>query len=149
MLGQSIERNLEASYNRSSNQGWVYYDCYCGSEVCTEDTWYSKLDNQIKKIVSEKQPFQRLVVTKEEALEMFDHNVFKRELIRTKVPEGTRTTVYRNGPFVDLCLGPHVPNTSIIKAMKVYKHSATYWMGDAEADSLQRVYGVLFLIKRH
>ena len=51
-------------------------------------------------------------------------------------------------PFVDLCLGPHVPNTSMIKAMKVYKHSATYWMGDAEADSLQRVYGVSFPDKK-
>ena len=63
-----------------------------------------------KKIVSEKQSFERLVVTKEEALEMFDHNVFKREIIRTKVPAGTSTTVYRNGPFVDLCLGPCLEN---------------------------------------
>ena len=149
VLGQSIERKFGGHLTIGPPiKGGFYYDCYCGSEVCTEDTWYSKLDNQIKKIVSEKQPFQRLVVTKEEALEMFDHNVFKRELIRTKVPEGTRTTVYRNGPFVDLCLGPHVPNTSMIKAMKVYKHSATYWMGDAEADSLQRVYGVSFPDKK-
>ena len=149
VLGESIERKFGGHLTIGPPiKGGFYYDVYCGSEVCTEESWYPKIDSEIKKIVSEKQSFQRLVVTKEEALEMFDHNVFKREIIRTKVPDGTRTTVYRNGPFVDLCLGPHIPNTSMIKAMKVHKHSATYWMGDADADSLQRLYGVAFPDKK-
>ena len=149
ILGQAIERQFGGHLTIGPPiQGGFYYDTYCGTEVCTEEKWYPKLEKEIKKIVSEKQSFERLVVTKEEALEMFDHNVFKREIIRTKVPAGTSTTVYRNGPFVDLCLGPHVPNTNNIKAMKVYKHSATYWMGDAEADSLQRVYSISFPDKK-
>eukprot|EP00945_MAST-04E_sp_MAST-4E-sp1_P008133 g8133.t1 len=145
VLGQGIERTFGGHLTIGPPiKGGFYYDTYVGDDVCTEDKWYPALDKAIKKIVSEKQQFQRLVVTKEEAMEMFGHNAFKREIIRTKVPEGTRTTVYRNGTFVDLCLGPHIPNTSMIKAMKVHKHSATYWMGDSDADSLQRLYAVSF-----
>ena len=84
--------------------------------VCTPPLqWYPKLDALTKKITDEKQTFERLVVTKEEAMKMFAYNPFKVEIIRTKVPDGTSTTVYRNGPFIDLCMGPHVPNTSVIK----------------------------------
>jgi len=85
------------------------------------------------------------------------------EIINTKIPDGAATTVYRNGsvsfaaatsvarhstpsdivsfcchsPFIDLCMGPHIPTTALIKSMKVFRHSAAYWMGDADNDSLQ------------
>ena len=85
ILGQAIERQFGGHLTIGPPiQGGFYYDTYCGTEVCTEEKWYPKLEKEIKKIVSEKQSFERLVVTKEEALEMFDHNVFKREIFRTK-----------------------------------------------------------------
>lgn len=95
-----------------------------------------------------KQKFQRLVVTKEEALEMFTGNPFKEQIIKTKVPEGSRTTVYKCGDLIDLCRGPHIPHTGRIKAFAVTRHSATNWLGDTENDSLQRMYGITFPDKK-
>jgi threonyl-tRNA synthetase len=94
------------------------------------------------------------------------YNKYKVHLIQSKIPDGSSTTVYRCGPMVDLCLGPHVPNTSRIKAFMVTKvnsslspapaswmkrivqNSASYFLGDANNDSLQRIYGISFPDKK-
>jgi threonyl-tRNA synthetase len=89
-----------------------------------------------------------MVVTKEEALELFADNPFKVEILSTKVPDGTRTTVYKCGDLIDLCRGPHVAHTGKVKAFATTRHSATYWLGDAENDSLQRMYGISFPDKK-
>ena len=106
------------------------------------------LEEEVAKISKAKQPFQRLVVTKDEALELFSGNPFKEQIIRTKVPDGTRTTVYRCGDLIDLCRGPHVVNTAKVKAFACTRHSATNWLGDTEHDSLQRMYGISFPDKK-
>ena len=106
------------------------------------------VEAEYTKIVKQKQKFERLVVTKEEALEMFAGNPFKEQIISTKVPDGTRTTVYRCGDLVDLCRGPHLPNTGRVKAFAATRHSATNWLGDTDNDSLQRMYGVSFPDKK-
>jgi threonyl-tRNA synthetase len=106
------------------------------------------IEAEVQKIVKEKQKFERLVVTKEEALDMFAGNPFKEQIISTKIPDGTRTTVYRCGDLVDLCRGPHVPNTGRIKAFAATRHSATNWLGDTENDTLQRMYGISFPDKK-
>lgn len=106
------------------------------------------IEAEVQKIVKEKQKFERLVITKEEALTMFAGNPFKEQIISTKIPDGTRTTVYRCGDLVDLCRGPHVPNTGRIKAFAATRHSATNWLGDTENDSLQRMYGISFPDKK-
>ncbi|KAF8752003.1 Threonyl-tRNA synthetase [Rhizoctonia solani] len=93
---------------------------------------YSSLETLAKNAVKEKQRFERLVVPKETLLEMF------------KIPDGTSTTVYRCGPMIDLCVGPHVPHTGRIKAFMVTKNSSSYFLGDAANDSLQRIYGISF-----
>jgi threonyl-tRNA synthetase len=77
-------------------------------------------------------------------LEMFKSNPYKQHIIKDKIADGTSTTVYRNGPLIDLCRGPHVPHTGRIKQFKVMKNSASYFLGDANNDSLQRIYGVSF-----
>jgi threonyl-tRNA synthetase len=82
---------------------------------------YKPLETIATKAIKEKQPFERLVVSKENLLEMFKHNQYKQHLIKTKVPDGTGTTVYRCGPLIDLCVGPHIPNTGRIKAFQVLK----------------------------
>jgi threonyl-tRNA synthetase len=58
--------------------------------------------------------------------------------------DGTKTTVYRCGPFIDLCRGPHLPDTGRVKAFKITKNSSSYWLGDAKNETLQRIYGVSF-----
>ena len=105
---------------------------------------FSSLETLAKKAVSEKQPFVRLEVTKEDLLEMFKHNKYKVHIINDKIPDNTSTTVYRCGPLIDLCYGPHIPHTGKIKALKVTKNSSSYFLGDAKNDSLQRVYGISF-----
>ena len=75
---------------------------------------------------------------------MFRHNPFKVSLISNKIADGGKVTAYKCGDLIDLCTGPHIPTTKIIKAFKVMKNSSAYWLGDAQNDSLQRVYGVSF-----
>jgi threonyl-tRNA synthetase len=89
-----------------------------------------------------------MVVTKEEALELFADNPFKVQLLTTKVPDGTRTSVYKCGNLIDLCRGPHLANTGKVKAFAVTRHSATNWLGDTDNDTLQRIYGVGFPDKK-
>jgi len=93
--------------------------------------------------VKDKQPFERLEMTKEDLLEMFAYNKFKCRIIKEKINTPT-TTVYRCGPLIDLCRGPHVKDTGKIKAVAVTKASSSYWEGKADAEQLQRVYGISF-----
>lgn len=72
-------------------------------------------------IIKEKQPFVRLEMTKDELLEMFKYSKYKEYFINQRVPDGTLSTVYRCGPLIDLCRGPHVPNTGNIKAFAVLR----------------------------
>lgn len=107
------------------------------------DSDFKALDGVVKKIVKDKQPFERLEMKKTDLLEMFKYNEFKVRILNQKVKTET-TTVYRCGPLIDLCRGPHVRHTGKIKAMALTKNSATYWEGDANAESLQRIYGISF-----
>ncbi|KAF8459515.1 hypothetical protein BGX38DRAFT_1083903 [Terfezia claveryi] len=109
---------------------------------------YKPLETIAQKAIKEKQPFERLVVSKENLLKMFEHNKYKKHLINSKIHDGTSTTVYRCGPLIDLCIGPHVPHTGRIKAFQVMKNSSSYFLGDAANDTLQRIYGVSFPDKK-
>jgi len=144
ILGQALENEfgVHLTIGPPLDNGF-YYDSYMGSRPMTEKD-YKPLEDQVVKISKEDQPFERLVLTKDEALELFQENPFKVQLITNKVPEGSKTSAYRCGKLIDLCRGPHVPSTGKIKAFKVEKHSATYWLGKNSNDSLQRVYAVAF-----
>uniref|UniRef100_A0A672IF83 threonine--tRNA ligase n=1 Tax=Salarias fasciatus TaxID=181472 RepID=A0A672IF83_SALFA len=72
-----------------------------------------------------------------------DYNKFKCRILNEKVTTPT-TTVYRCGPLIDLCRGPHVRHTGKIKALKIYKNSSTYWEGRSDMETLQRIYGISF-----
>lgn len=109
---------------------------------------YAALEKLVGMINKEKQPFERLMVSKKDLLEMFKHNPYKVHIINDKIPDGTSTTVYRCGPLIDLCRGPHVPHTGRVKTMMVTKNSASYFLGDAKNDSLQRLYGISFPDKK-
>merc|ERR1719482_1636122 len=99
---------------------------------------------EVETLVNKKEPFERLDLTKEEDLELFEENPFKVQLISTKIPDGAMTSAYKCGDLIDLCRGPHVPTTDRIKSFMCTKNSSAYWLGKAEYDSLQRIYGISF-----
>ena len=145
ILGQAMEREFGAKLTIGPPiEGGYYYDSFVGDKVCTEKEWYPKLEKKTKEITKEKQKFERLLVSKDDLLDLFADNPFKLAIIKTKIPDGSASTVYRNGNFIDLCMGPHAPSTELSKASTISKHSATYWCGKETADTLQRVYGVAF-----
>ncbi|KAJ2471050.1 threonyl-tRNA synthetase [Coemansia sp. RSA 2322] len=109
---------------------------------------YAPLESLAQKAIKEKQPFERLVMSKEDLLRMFAYSKYKVTMINSKVPDGTSTTVYRCGPLIDLCRGPHVPHTGSISEFAVLKSSAAYFLGDPKNDQVQRVYGVSFPDKK-
>ncbi|XP_026194236.1 threonine--tRNA ligase, mitochondrial 1 [Cyclospora cayetanensis] len=148
ILGEALETEFGAllTVGPALRPGF-YYDCYMGTHSLSE-SHHDPLTAAAQRIVAENQPFQRLVCSKEEALELFQENPFKVSLITSKVPEGGRTTVYRCGSLVDICRGPHLPSTGLCKAFVINKHSAAYWLGNSGNDSLQRVYGVSFPDKK-
>lgn len=90
-----------------------------------------------------KQAFERVTVSRAEALEMFQENKFKVELIQG-LPEEASITCYRCGPMVDLCRGPHVPNTALLRATAVTNASRAFWRADVKREPLQRVYAISF-----
>jgi len=142
ILGQAMERIYggHLCYGPPIENGF-YYDMHSESMVKEDD--YKAVDDLVAKIVKEKQPFERLTMKKSDLLEMFKYNEFKLRILNEKVKTET-TTVYRNGPLIDLCRGPHVRHTGKIKAMSVTKNSSTYWEGNSEAETLQRIYGISF-----
>lgn len=124
-------------------QAGFYYDCYMG-EHSVPDEDLKKVEDKAAEICKQKHNFQRLKITRDQALELFKHNPFKVQLIKNKIPEHAFTTVYRCGPLIDLCMGPHLPSTGKIKAFAAVKTSATNWLGKVTNDPLQRVYGISF-----
>jgi len=144
ILGEAMERcyGCNLCYGPPIEEGF-YYDMAGDEGLRVLESDFKVLEDVVKKIVKEKQPFERLEMTKEDLLEMFKYNPFKVRILNERVKTPT-TTVYRCGPLIDLCRGPHVRHTGKIKAMTVTKHSSAYWEGKADAESLQRVYGISF-----
>uniref|UniRef100_A0A665VQE3 threonine--tRNA ligase n=1 Tax=Echeneis naucrates TaxID=173247 RepID=A0A665VQE3_ECHNA len=138
ILGEAMERFYGGClcYGPPIENGF-YYDMGVSS------TEFGDLETLCKAVVKEKQPFERLEISKETLLKMFKYNKFKCRILNEKVTTPT-TTVYRCGPLIDLCRGPHVRHTGKIKALKIYKNSSTYWEGRSDMETLQRIYGISF-----
>ena len=149
ILGEAAERRFGCSLciGPPVDDGF-YYEMALPDQAAVSLADYKPLKQIAEKAIKEKQKFERLELSKEDLLEMFSYNKYKQHIIKDKIADGTSTTVYRNGPLIDLCRGPHVPNTGYIKAFEVMKNSASYFLGDAKNDSLQRIYGVSFPDKK-
>lgn len=145
VLGEAAERRFgcDLCIGPPVEDGF-YYEMALPEGAAVEATDYEPLERVANKAIKDKQPFERLTLSKDDLLEMFKSNKYKQHIIKDKIPDGSSTTVYRCGPLIDLCRGPHVPHTGRIKTFKVMKNSASYFLGDAKNDSLQRIYGVSF-----
>ncbi|MEA1011145.1 threonine--tRNA ligase [Bacillus cereus] len=120
-----------------------YYDMDLPSSVNIEDL--PKIEKEMKKIISENISIERVEVSREEAAKLFqemkDH--LKLELLEA-IPNEESVTLYKQGEFVDLCRGPHLPSTGYLKAFQLTNVSGAYWRGDSNNQVLQRIYGVAF-----
>ena len=119
-----------------------YYD-FLRDEPFTPDDLV-RIEARMKEIARADIPVERLVMTKDEAIGLFEERrqPLKVELIREK---GDATvTVYRQGGFADFCLGPHVPSTGYLKNVKLLSVSGAYWKGDEKGPQMQRIYGAVF-----
>ncbi|KAJ7058562.1 hypothetical protein C8F01DRAFT_990680 [Mycena amicta] len=148
VLGEAAERHYgcHLCLGPPTDEGFFYEMGIQDRPVVSGD--YPALEKVCESAIKDKQKFERLVVKKETLLEMFNYNKYKQYLIQTKVPDGSSTTVYRCGPMIDLCVGPHIPHTGKIKAMMITKNSSSYFLADANNDSLQRIYGISFPDKK-
>ena len=121
-----------------------YYDIDM-NPISEED--FAAIENRMKQIIKEKKKFERQVVSKAEALEIFKNNPFKVELIN-ELDDSEEISLYKNGQFVDLCRGPHIPHSGMIKGFKLMKISGAYWRADQTREQLQRLYGTSFFDKK-
>jgi threonyl-tRNA synthetase len=121
-----------------------YYDIdFNGKTISPDDL--KVIEKRMYEIAKRKLPIVREEISKEDALELFKDNKYKIELIN-EYGDG-QLTIYRQGDFFDLCRGPHVPNTKILKNFKLTKVSGSYWRADSSREQLQRIYGIAFPTK--
>ncbi|EJR23635.1 threonine--tRNA ligase [Bacillus cereus] len=120
-----------------------YYDMDLPSSVNMEDL--RKIEKEMKKITNENIKIERVEVSREEAAKLFQemNDLLKLELLEA-IPSGESVTLYKQGEFVDLCRGPHLPSTGYLKAFQLTHVSGAYWRGDSNNQVLQRIYGVAF-----
>ncbi|MEI3892925.1 MULTISPECIES: threonine--tRNA ligase [Bacillus] len=145
ILAQAVKRmysNVNLGVGPVIENGF-YYDMDLPSSVNIEDL--SEIEKEMKKIINENVKIERVEVSREEAKKLFqemnDH--LKLELLEA-IPNGESVTLYKQGEFVDLCRGPHLPSTGYLKAFQLSHVSGAYWRGDSDNQVLQRIYGVAF-----
>ncbi|KAF1677904.1 MULTISPECIES: threonine--tRNA ligase [Bacillus] len=125
-----------------------YYDMKLEQSLTSGDL--EAIEKEMKNIINENLEIKRIEVSYEEAKSLFAEKgePFKLEILND-IPRGEAITLYQQGEFVDLCRGPHLPSTGMIKAFKLTRVSGAYWRGNSENEVLQRVYGVAFQKKKN
>jgi len=131
-----------------------YYDLECSHRISPED--FEKIEAEMKKEIKANNPFEKLTVTREQAIadassgrlgglaeRAGNASKFKLDLLK-QIPEGEAISYYKNGDFIDLCAGPHVMRTGNIGAFKLTSVAAAYYKGDEKGPQLQRIYGTAF-----
>ena len=117
-----------------------YYDFATEHHFTPEDL--ERIEKRMEALVSEDLSVERVVVSRDQAVELFRNmgEHFKVQIVE-ELPEGEEISIYKQGEWMDLCRGPHVPTTSKLKAFKLTKVAGAYWRGDANNQMLQRIYG--------
>lgn len=145
IMAQAVKRlykNATLAIGPSIENGF-YYDFDMENSLTAEDL--VKIEAEMNKIISENLSFERMDVSREEAIRLMEEKGerYKVELI-SDLPEGEKITLYKQGDYTDLCRGPHIPSTKYVKAFKLISVAGAYWRGNEKNKMLQRVYGVAF-----
>lgn len=137
--------NAKLAIGPSIEDGF-YYDFDVEKPFIPEDL--SRIEQEMEKIIREKKAFQRIEISREEAMRMMESTKqpYKVELLEEITDPAV--TLYQHGDFVDLCRGPHLPNTGLIKAYKLISATGAYWRGNEKNKMLQRIYGTAFVSKK-
>jgi len=124
-----------------------YYDFASGHHFTPEDL--EKIEQRMEQIVTDDLPVERVVMSRARAVELFRNmgEHYKVQIIEA-LPEGEELSIYQQGPWMDLCRGPHVPSTGKLKAFKLTKVAGAYWRGDSNNEMLQRIYGTAWANKK-
>jgi threonyl-tRNA synthetase len=136
---QSLYPGAKFGIGPSINEGF-YYDVDFGDVTLSEDD-LGKIEKRMKEFSKKDYLISHKAVSKDEALAMFSSNEYKVELI--KELDG-KITVYSQGDFTDLCVGPHMPSTRYVKFFKLLSLAGAYWRGDSNNKQLTRIYGTAF-----
>lgn len=125
-----------------------YYDFDLATPISEED--FPRIEAEMKKIVKEAEPFERFTMNREESIQFCEdlNQQLKVEHIRTGLADHDSLSFYRQGEFVDLCRGPHIPHAGMIKAFKILSVAGSHWKGDVSNRGLQRVYGTAYFDKK-
>jgi threonyl-tRNA synthetase len=118
-----------------------YYDFARPTPFTPEDL--ERIEAKMREIVAADQPFEYAEITRDEAARVWAGEKYKLHFL-SQIPADAKVTTYRNGPFLDLCRGPHVPGTGALKAFKLTHVAGAYWLGSEKNEMLQRIYGTAF-----
>jgi threonyl-tRNA synthetase len=145
LMAQAVIRlfpNTKVAIGPAIENGF-YYDFDPEVQFTEEDL--EKIEAEMKKIAKENIKVERIEMSREDAIEHFKNlgENYKVEIIES-IPAGEMLTFYKQGDFIDLCRGPHVPSTSYLKAFKLKSVAGAYWRGDSKNKMLQRIYGFAF-----
>ena len=145
IMAQAVKRlykDAKLAIGPSIENGF-YYDFDIEKPLTTEDL--EKIEQEMNNIINENLKFERMDVLREEALKLMEekNEPYKVELIND-LPEGEKISLYKQGDYVDLCRGPHIPSTKYVKAFKLTSVAGAYCRGNEKNKMLQRVYGVAF-----
>ncbi|MBP2622915.1 threonine--tRNA ligase [Streptococcus oricebi] len=128
-------------------QDGFYYDTDNeAGQISNEDL--ARIEDEMRKIVKENFPSIREEVSKEEAREIFKNDPYKLELIEEHSEDEGGLTIYRQGEYVDLCRGPHVPSTGRIQIFQLLNVAGAYWRGNSDNAMMQRIYGTAWFDKK-
>ena len=142
ILAQAVKKvypNAKLAIGPSIENGF-YYD-FDNLEITEKDL--KKLENIMKNIISEGQVMKTYELSREEAIEKMKDEPYKLELIE-ELPKDERITFFENGPFLDMCRGPHVLNVKDVGAVKLMSVTGAYWRGSEKNKMLTRIYGIAF-----
>ncbi|MGI1690967.1 threonine--tRNA ligase [Thermoanaerobacter uzonensis] len=145
ILAQAVKRlfkDVKLAIGPAIDNGF-YYDFDTDRPFTTED--FEAIEQEMNKIIKEDYKLERFVLPKDEAIKLMEEKSepYKVELIE-EIPEGEEISFYKQGEFTDLCAGPHLMSTGMVKTIKLLSVAGAYWKGDEKNKMLQRIYGISF-----
>jgi threonyl-tRNA synthetase len=145
IMAQAVKRlykNVKLTIGPAIDNGF-YYDFDIDTPFTTDD--FEKIESEMNKIIKENLKLERFALNKDEAIKFMEerNEPYKVELIKL-LPDDEVISFYRQGEFTDLCAGPHLPSTGMVKAVKLLSVAGAYWRGDEKNKMLQRIYGISF-----